>query len=267
MSSQLVHGQSLLALLAWADICTRTASGTIQSRHGDGKLIISHAGHGQHLHVSRSLGSFVSSHYHWTDYCMRTYIGTEITLDTVVRIPNRHIYCNTALLVSSRTRRCGTIHILGKCRYRKGIALLSADLGLYVVDKVHNIFSSLSHYLVIQTLVGAALPALRNLYLHNALSTCINSSPVLLNYILTLTAISLLSSVLHQLNRFLLRDNAGQLEECRLKNGVNTSGSHAGLNTNLHTINGIEVDVVVSDEFLHLSWQVLVQLFCIPRAV
>ncbi len=44
-------------------------------------------------------------------------------------------------------------------------------------------------------------------------------------------------------------------------------GAHACFNTNLNTVDGVEVDIVLSDEFLHLSGQMLLQLFCIPCAV
>ena len=44
-------------------------------------------------------------------------------------------------------------------------------------------------------------------------------------------------------------------------------GPSAGLDTDLHTVDGVELDVVVGDELLHLSRKVLLQSFHIPRAV
>ena len=188
---------------------------------------------------------------------MRADIRTEVTLDTVIGIPNRNVNCNTALLVCCRTGRSAAVYVVLECRYRQGVTFLSAYLGLDVVYEVNNVFSSIGYYLVIKTFVFAVLPALRNLYLNNAGSTSIDSCPVLLNNVLTLTAVGLLSCVLHQLNCLLLRDNAGQLEECGLQNGIDTGRAHAGLDTDLNTVDGVEVDVVISDELLHLTRQML----------
>ena len=198
---------------------------------------------------------------------MRTYIGTEVTLDTVVRIPNRNVNSDTTFLVCGRSGRGGTIYIINKCRYRQSVAFLSADLGLNVVNEINNVFSSLGNYLVIKAFVFAVLPALRNLYFNYTLSTSIDCCPVLHNNIFTLTAICLLSSSLHQVDCLFLRNDTGQFEECRLQNGIDTGRTHAGLDTDLNTVDGVEVDVVISDEFLHLAWQMLLQFLCVPRAV
>ena len=147
---------------------------------------------------------------------MRTYIRTEITLNTIVRIPYGYANGNTALFICRRTRRCGTIYIIIKCRYWQTVAFLSADLCLNIVHKINDIFSALSHYLIIQTFICTALPALWNFYLHHILSARIDCRPVLLYHVLTFTAIGLLCGILHQLNRLLFRNNTGQLKECGL---------------------------------------------------
>src|SRR5699024_1434847 len=116
-----------------------------------------------------------------------------------------------------------------ECGYRQGVSFLSAYLGLNVVYKVNNVLSSLGNYLVVKSFILAAGPGSGNLYLVNALSARVDSSPVLHNYVLALTAVGSLCSGLHQLIGLLCRDNAGQLEECGLKDGVDTGRAHAGL--------------------------------------
>ena len=147
---------------------------------------------------------------------MRAHICTEVTLDTVVGIPYRNLHCDTALLVSGGAGRSGAVNIIRECGYGQGVTFLSADLGLNVVDKVDNILSSVGHNCVIQTLVLAVLPALRNLNLVHALSACVDCGPVLHNDVLALAAVGSLSGSLHQLVGLLSRDDAGQLEERRL---------------------------------------------------
>ena len=198
---------------------------------------------------------------------MRTNVGTEVTLDTVVRIPYGNIHSDAALLVCGGTGRCGTVYVILESRYRQSISFLSAYLGLDVVYKVYNVLSSLGYNCVIQALVLAVLPGLRNLNLVSAGSTCIDSSPVLLNNILTLAAVGSLCGSLHQLDRLILGDNTGQGKECGLQDGVDPGGSHASLNTNLHAVDHVEVDVVVSNELLNLSGKVLLDALHIPRTV
>ena len=90
---------------------------------------------------------------------MRTNVGTEVTLDTVVRIPYGNIHSDAALLVCGGTGRCGTVYVILESRYRQSITFLSAYLGLDVVYKVYNVLSSLGYNCVIQALVLAALIA------------------------------------------------------------------------------------------------------------
>ena len=128
---------------------------------------------------------------------MRADIRTEVTLDTVVRIPNRYVYCDTAFLICGGTGRCGAIHVVLKCRYRKIITLLSVYCSLNSIDELNNIGSSLCCMNHIKAFVLTVLPALGNLNFMNALCAGVNGSPVLLNNILALAAVSCLRSSLH----------------------------------------------------------------------
>ena len=62
------------------------------------------------LGAGRRLGSLFLGHHNRTDDSVRADIRAEVTLDTVLRIPNRYVNRDTALLISRRTLREGTVH-------------------------------------------------------------------------------------------------------------------------------------------------------------
>ena len=147
---------------------------------------------------------------------MRTYIGTEVTLDTLGRIPCGNINSNTSLLISGRSGRSGAVCIILECGYRQRIAFLSAYLGLDIVNEVNYVFSVSAYHCVIKAFIFAVLPAFRYFYFNNALGACIDSSPVLHNNVFALTSVSSLCSCLHQFICLLSRNDSCQLEECGL---------------------------------------------------
>ena len=71
---------------------------------------------------------------------MRTNIRTEITLDTVVRIPLRNVNRNTSLFECSRTLRECTVSHVNECRNRERITLL---LVAWDLDLVYKFLKSL----------------------------------------------------------------------------------------------------------------------------
>ena len=105
-----------------------------------------------------------------------------------------------------------------------------------------------------KTFVLSIFPAFRNLDLNNLFSTGIDSCPVLLYHIITLTSVCCLSSSFHKVDCLLFRNDSCKFEECRLKDCVDTCWSHASFNTDLNTVDCVEFDIVVSDESFYLSW-------------
>ncbi len=198
---------------------------------------------------------------------MRADIGTEVTLDTVIRIPYRYINGNAALLVCGGTGRSGAVYIILECGYREVITFLSVYCCLNRIDEFNNVCSSFGRMNHIKAFVLTVLPAVRNLYFDNALGACVDGCPVLHDYILALAAVCSLGSCLHEFVCLRCRDNPCQLKESRLKNRIDTCRAHAGLNTKLHTVDGIELDIMVGDELLHLSREMLFKAFHIPWAV
>ena len=198
---------------------------------------------------------------------MRTYIRTSVTLDTIIRIPYRDIHCDTALLICRSTGWCGTVNIIFKCRYRQTVTFLSGYFTLDGVDEINNLLSSafcMSHK---QPFICSIFPAFRNCYFHYLFCTCIDCCPVFLNNVITLTSVSSFRSCLHQFICFIFRNDICQFEECGLQNRIDTCRSHTGFDTNLHTIYGVELDIVVCNKCFHLSRQMFLQTFRIPCTV
>ena len=198
---------------------------------------------------------------------MRTYICTAVTLDTVLRFPYRDIHRDTAFLVCRRSGRCRAVYIVVKCRYRKSISFLSIYLSLDILNKIDNVFSSVLVYLRSRkSLVSSVLPALRNCHFYNLLSACVDRVIVHLNDLVALSSVSSLGSSLHQVDRLFLRNDSGKLEECRLKDSIDTSAK-SDLFTDLDTVDGVEFDVVVCNVCFYLSRQMFLKSFHIPRTV
>ena len=140
---------------------------------------------------------------------MRADIGTEITLNTVIRIPYRNIYRNTALLISSRTDRSGTVHVALESGYRKIISFLCGNIILNVVYKIESIGSSCCFSLKLKTFIRTICPFLLYFHFFESIGTGIDCSPVLLNDIFTLPSVSLLCGIFHELVSLLLRNDTG----------------------------------------------------------
>ena len=198
---------------------------------------------------------------------MRTYVRTAVTLDTVLRLPDRDIYRDTALLVCGGAGRGRAVYIVLERGYREGISFLCIHLRLDILYKINHVFSSVFTYMRNgQTFVSSALPAVRNCYFYNLLRACVNGVIVHLNDLVALSSVGRLCSLLHQVDGFLFRNDGCQLEERRLQHGIDTSAK-SDLLTDLDTVDGVELDAVVCDKRLYLSRKMLVQSFCVPWAV
>src|SRR5699024_8159659 len=123
------------------------------------------------------------------DYGMGAYIRAAVTLDTVLRIPNRDVYRDTALLISGGTGRRRAVHVIRESGYRQRISFLCVYFRLNVVYEINNIFSISGSNLYIQSFVSCVLPAFRNLNLNYLLRAGIDSCPVLLYNIVALSSV------------------------------------------------------------------------------
>ena len=216
----------------------------------------------------RKLGSLFLGQSHRTDCSVRAYIRAECALDAVVSCPYGNVDCDTALLKCSSAGRSGAFIVCGNNRYRNLVTFLTVDLGLDVVDEVNDVLTVAGSDSDVILFAFALAPAVGNINLDDVLGTCVDSGAVLVDNVLTLAAVGLLGSSIHELDRLFLRDDVGEFEECGLKDGVDPGRAHAGLDTDLDTVDGVELDVVVMDEALDLRRKVGLKAFrCAPAAV
>jgi len=205
------HCDSLYLIRTY--VYTRTTSCTVECGNNDCELVTWHLVEILHLHSFRSLSCLSLCHSDWTDCCMRTYIRTLVTLDTLGSIPYRNVCCNTTLLVCCCTGWSPACLVFLNNRYRNCVTLLSVDFLLNILNEVNNfLVVSLNFYRVI--IICAVLPALWNIYLNVCCSTGIDCVVVHLNDIVTLLSIRSCSCVLHKLDNFLFRNQLCQREEC-----------------------------------------------------
>ena len=84
----------------------------------------------------------VGSKHERTDSSVRTDVGTLVTLDTVLCIPFGNECRNTALLIFGSTILPNAVGVLGECRNREKVAVLSVDRTDDVLDKFRSIVGS-----------------------------------------------------------------------------------------------------------------------------
>ena len=190
---------------------------------------------------------------------MRADDGALVTLDTLGSIPNRDIYCCTALLVSCCTLRECTVFHTNECGYGERVTFLS-------VHYVNDLLDELGNSLLLNSLILSCLPGIRDVDLYNCINTSVDSLVVHLNDIVTLLTVRLESSLLHVVNCLVNGENAGELEECGLADRVDSSAETDLLSLS-NSVECEELDVVVSDVSLHGAGESVLELFSCPLSV
>ena len=260
-----LHNQSLLTLHARAYLSAGTAAGAVQGGNGHNKLHAGYAGHILGLSALGSGGQLVGGHSHRTDNGMGTYIRAEVALNTVLRIPLRNVYRDTALFKGGRALRSGAVHMRHKGGNRQLVALIGVDRVQHVVDILLQILSVGGNQLLLVAGAGV-LPGGGNLYLMNVADASFDGGVVHGDDLLALLGIGLGGGVLHILNGVSLGNDVGDFKERGLENGIDAA-SQTDFLTDLDTVDGIQVNIVVGDELLHLAGQPLIQLLHIPGTV
>ena len=217
-----LHDQSLLALLAGADVGAGAAAGAVQGGDGHGKL---------HSRARRSYpwswcprersASSSSVIDDGTDDGMGADIRAEVALDAVFRNPARE-----------HPRRCRASHrrqspagtVPSACVHEGGnrqlVALLGVDRDQDVVDIVDQILSVAGSQL-------AGLVARRMVFQEAGTSTltyagdaAFDGGVVHVDDLLALLAVGLGGGVLHILDGIIHGDDVGEFKEGGLQNGV-----------------------------------------------
>ena len=188
--------------LLLSDTCLNadTARETVHSGNLDSELVVVVRLHAC-LCLERCICSLFLCEEERTDSSVRANDGALVTLNTLSSIPYRNIYCCTTLLVSCCTLRECTVFHTYECRYRERVTFLS-------VHYVNNLLDELRNSLLLNRLILSCLPGIRNVNCNNCINTCVDSSIVHLNDIVTLLTIRLESCLLHIVNSLVNRKDA-----------------------------------------------------------
>ncbi len=136
-------------------------------------------------------------------------------------------------------------------RYRNLITFLCVNRNLDIINEIYNVFA-VAGCNFRKALILGIFPACRNVNLDNAFRACVDCIIVHLYNLVAFLAVSCLCSSLHQLDCPFLRNDFSKFEECGLQNRVDTSAKSDFL-TNLDTIDGIELDIILCNISLDLS--------------
>ena len=241
------------------------AAGAVQRRDDHGEVHAGDTGHGLGLGASGSGSQLLIGHSDGTDNRMGTHIGTLVALDAVVHNPLGDIHSHAALLVSSGALGRGAVGVVLEGGDRQVLAVEGVHGEHHVVDVVHQLGTVAGSNLLLRV-VHSVLPGGGHVHLDVAGSAAVDGVVVHLDNGVALTAVRLGGGVLHILDGILFGDDLGNGEEGGLEHGVG-AGAQAQLLADLKGVDGVEVDVIVSNELLHLAGQALVQLLGVPRAV
>ena len=202
---------------------------------------------------------FFFSHQYRTDGSVRAHNGALVALDTFIDLPFRNVDGYAAFFISSSAGGERTICLIHQFADGQVMAFL-------FVHGNHNFVNELVAGLRIQFFVSAVNPVSRNIDLHNGVNTFVNGSIVHVNHLLAFLAIGVNDGFLQVFHSIFNRDDTGQFEESGLHDHVDTT-TQTDFGSNLHSVNGVEVDVVSSQVAFQLARQFLVQFFSGPRAV
>ena len=195
---------------------------------------------------------------------MRTYDRAAVTLDTISALPLGNVYRNASLLESSGAVGAGTVDVVNERGYGELVALVSVnglEDAVYVLNE-----SALSVSLVSYGVICGVSPVSGDLDLLEVFHTAVDSGIVHVYDSLTLLEVGLLRGSLHEFLSFLSGNDVGDLEECGLKYGVYTAAQTDFL-TDLNSVDGVEVDLSLGEDSLHLAGETLGELFNVPSAV
>lgn len=206
------HFQRLLSLPSGTDSRTGTAAGAVLFRDNHGNLIPGFPCNRQHGHPRWRRCRFLLIHHRRPDHRMGADKGTAITLNTVFRFPDGNLRGNIAPFMRRRTGRNGTVGNIHKSRYRQPVPFLYNHRLLYPADKPFHFFP-VRKQILIQRFVLCRFPAFLYFHLFYFFHSPVNRRIVHIDNFITLTLIGQFCGIFHQFQRFVRRNNAGQLEK------------------------------------------------------
>ena len=242
-----LHNKSLV--LSRANLSAVAATQAVQRRNAHGKGHTFSTNSGFFSHAFRSSCSFGFVHQYGANSSMRANEGALVTLDAVIGNPLGNIQSYTAFFISGGAAGEGAVVNRHQIANSQLVAFQTVH---WNHNLIYKIIASLNGSLSILS----GCPVSRNRYLHNSVNTSIHSSVVHIHNCLALLAIGMLNSILHIFNCFLNRNNISQLEEGSLHYHVDACAK-ANFLTNLHSIDNVQINIVLSDILLHSCRQLL----------
>ena len=195
---------------------------------------------------------------------MRADECTLVAADALGSIPLGNVHSGAALLVC----RCALLPLAVCICNESGNGQAVA---VHTSDGLHDITDLLDQLRTAGESLGSGIslgvgPGSGNVDLVDRVNTSIDGLPVHLNNVLALLAVALLSCLLHEVDSVLDGHNVSQLEESGLQDGIGAL-AHTDLDCLIDGVDGVQLNVVVSNVLLSLSVQVLAQLLIGPLAV
>ena len=242
------HGEGLV--LGEADVHAVAAARAVV--HGDGEGV---------LPVLEVRLGFLVGEEERTDGGVRADEGAAVALDTLLGVPHRDHHGDAALLEGRGAGRHGAVGVRHEGADREGIA----GLGVHDVRDFLDEGGSQTVLVRILELGGQVGPLGRDVDL-GVFTAAVDGRVVHVHHVLALLAVGLHDRVLHVLHSILVRDDARNLEESALEDGVRAV-AEADLRGDLGRVDDIDLDMLPADDGLRVVRNVLDGLFLVPEAV
>ena len=193
---------------------------------------------------------------------MRAHQRALVALDTVGRIPLGNDGGDATLLVSGGASREGTVDDVLEGAHGQVVTTLGDHRAHHLINKLGI------GIVVLEDEVGGAVelgPCCGDLNLGD-LATAVNGSVVHVDNILTLLAVALHDELLHLLDGQVVRNDARNLEEGTLEDGVGAV-AQTNLGGDLRGVDDIHINIVEGQILLHIVGKMFLGLFNAPRRV
>ena len=246
--------------LSRADICTATAFEAVELVNYDRKAVfLTGFSFRRRNETCRSFCTFFFRRQNGANRSMRADEGTLYATDTFFSIPGRNIQCRTCFFELGRTYRHRTVFAADEVRYLQIVADLTENRSCHVFE----VFRCRTAFYFF---VHSVSPRCGIIYFMEFTDTCINSSPVHINNLLTLLAVRLDNRVLQVFNSVIQGDNFCKCEESSLHYHVDTC-AEAEFLTDSITVQGVEFYMVFSNRTFDARRQLMIQFFIRPGTV
>ncbi|MNG97572.1 hypothetical protein D3C79_566900 [compost metagenome] len=248
------------AILGRADLDAEVAAGAILRRHLQHILLTAHVAglHIQRVQGRGGIGQRFFIHHLGADGRVGAGGHAVVALGAEVRLPDRHLLGNVALLPAGGAHRPGAVRREGG--NRQTVAKPRQHGGGDGLDEVGGLGG---HH-------GGALVAGRIKHLQRHRDQCLAGGgqglPVALDQLGALVAIASCDGLLEQLGGLCRRYDGGQLEKRHLHHGIDAAAELA-LPGNPGGVDGVEAGAFLAQHLLHLLRQSLPDLIGVVGAV